>query len=177
MRNKKSNTPLTCSPVSRILYLLLVQQTSLCERLCLLVVPLAYNNESLCTSPSSLWSFVAIRNLANSSSHSSHLFGLNENGAGGLNLAILLLFTCSSNHVSRFMKPCNVCNVRYHNKNDFISGKIQHVDSAVPAWFVVSTVAQSPAKTRCYTLKCLFRLILRFRDTTNRCQFFFHINK
>ena len=36
---KKSNTPLTCSPVSRILYLLLVQQTSLCERLCLLVVP------------------------------------------------------------------------------------------------------------------------------------------
>ena len=33
-----------------------------------------------------------------------------------------------------------------NNKNDFISSKIQHVDSAVPAWFVVSPVARSPAK-------------------------------
>ena len=33
-----------------------------------------------------------------------------------------------------------------NNKNDIISGKIQHVDSAVPAWFVVSPVARSPAK-------------------------------
>ena len=33
-----------------------------------------------------------------------------------------------------------------NSKNDFILGKIQHVDSAVPAWFVVSPVARSPAK-------------------------------
>ena len=33
-----------------------------------------------------------------------------------------------------------------NNKNDFILGKIQHVDSAVPAWFVVSPIARSPAK-------------------------------
>ena len=33
-----------------------------------------------------------------------------------------------------------------NSKNDFISGNIHHVDSAVPAWFVVSPVARSPAK-------------------------------
>ena len=32
------------------------------------------------------------------------------------------------------------------NKNDFISGKMQHVDSAVPAWFVVSPAARGLAK-------------------------------
>ena len=29
-----------------------------------------------------------------------------------------------------------------NSKNDFISGKIQHVDFAVPAWFVVNPVAR-----------------------------------